>query len=194
MLKQIDGLRAGRCMDGDFGSDKPGGKAHVFPCVQRWHQFFSVGNGTLAPSGSLHVTIPKHIVRTIEKGNRKQEAHLCLGVCGRGGSDDDWPGEVCGKTQEEKDDMMPVRTRYPDDSLVPLKKWKGKQLVTTRCSNVDSVVEFLYVPFIIEDVPATNQTVVDPEENDDDLIDDEDEDDLNDDDDDDEEDDVRGGL
>lgn len=158
MLKQVDGLRAGRCMDGDFGNTKPGGKAHVFPCVQRWHQFFSVGNGTLAPSGSLHATIPKHIVRTIEKGNKKQEAHLCLGLCGRGGTDEDWPGEVCGKTQEEKDDLMPVRTRYPDDTLVPLKKWKGKHLVTTRCSNTDSVVEFLYVPFIIEDADPESET------------------------------------
>jgi hypothetical protein len=75
-----------------------------------------------------------------------------LGLCGRGGTDEDWPEEVCGKTQEEKDDLMPVRTSYPDGSLVPLKKWKGKHLVATRCSNTDSVVEFLYVPFIIEDV------------------------------------------
>jgi len=189
MLKQIDGLRAGRCMDGDFGNDKPGGKAHVFPCVQRWHQFFSVGNGTLAPSGSLHVTIPRHIVRTIEKGDKKQEAHLCLGVCGRGGTEEDWPDEVCGKTQEQKDDFMPVRTRYPDDSLVPLKKWKGKHLVTTRCSNTDSVVEFFYVPFILEDVADTEQPEqnVDEGESNNDLTDGEN---LNDDDDDDDEDDT----
>jgi len=190
MLKQADGLRAGRCMDGDFGNDKPGGKAHVFPCVQRWHQFFSVGNGTLAPSGSLHVTIPKHIVRTIEKGDKKQEAHLCLGACGRGGTDEDWPDEVCGKTQEEKNDMMPISTRYPNGHLVPLKKWKGKHLVTTRCSNLDSVVEFLYVPFIMEDeADANNQTDVGaandtveaveaPDDSDSDLIDSDDEDDT----------------
>lgn len=179
MLKQVDGLRAGRCTDGDFGNDTPGGKAHVFPCIQRWHQFFSVGNGTLAPSGSLHVTIPSHIVRTIEKGDKKQEAHLCVGVCGRGGTEDDWPDEVCGKTQEEKDDMMPVSTRYPDGSLVPLKKWKSKHLVTTRCSNTDSVVEFLYVPFIVDDMIDSNQTK-------DETQDDTDDDDKDDDDDDDE--------
>lgn len=180
MLKQIDGLRAGRCTDGDFGNENPGGKAHVFPCVQRWHQFFSVGNGTLAPSGSLHVTIPKHIVRTIERGktNKTQEAHLCLGVCGRGGNDDDWKDNICGKTQEEKDDMMPISQRYPNGDLVPVKKWKGKHLVTTRCSNTDSVVEFFYVPFITEDVPS-NETTADESsggdgsDNDDDDDDDE---------------------
>ena len=176
MLKQVDGLRAGRCMDGDFGNTKPGGKAHVFPCVQRWHQFWSVGNGTLAPSGSLHVTIPSHIVRTIEKGDKKQESHLCLGLCGRGGTDEDWPAEISGKTQEEKDDMMPIRTRYPDDSLVPLKKWKGKHLVTIPCSNVDSVVEFLYVPFIVEDIPIGSTATEDKDHANDDDDDNDDED------------------
>ncbi len=176
MLKQIDGLRAGRCIDGDFGTDTPGGKSHVFPCVQRWHQFWSVGNGTLAPSGSLHMTMPKHIVKTIQRGGKTQESHLCLGACGRGGTDQDWPDDVCGKTQEEKNDMMPIATTYPDGSLVPLKKWKGKHLVTTRCSNKDSVIEFLYVPFILEDLAASDETADGSSIPDDDLNDDDDDD------------------
>jgi hypothetical protein len=156
MMKQMDGLRAGRCIDGDFGNTKPGGKAHVFPCVQRWHQFFSVGNGTLAPKGSLHVTIPLHIVRNLaENSNHTQDAHLCLGVYGRGDQEEI---ELLNDNDPNKDEeMMPVRARYPDGTLVPLKKWQGKQLVTTRCSNTDAVIEWLYVPYILEDVPDADE-------------------------------------
>jgi hypothetical protein len=155
MMKQMDGIRAGRCIDGDFGNTKPGGKTHVFPCVKRWHQFFSVGNGTFAPSGSLHVTIPLHIVRNLNTSDHKQEAHLCLGVFGRGEQED---FDFSNNNDPNKDEaMMPEKARYPDGTLVPLKKWKGKQLVTTRCSNTDAVIEWLYVPYILEDIPDAGE-------------------------------------
>jgi hypothetical protein len=150
MMKQMDGIRAGRCIDGDFGNTKPGGKAHVFPCVKRWHQFFSVGNGAIAPSGSLHVTIPLHIVRNLNTTDHKQEAHLCLGVFGRG-EQEDFESLSDDKDPNKGEAMMPESARYPDGTLVPLKKWKGKQLVSTRCSNTDAVIEWLYVPYILED-------------------------------------------
>jgi hypothetical protein len=38
MLKQMDGIRAGRCYDGHADSLQPGGPVQVFPCVHQWYQ------------------------------------------------------------------------------------------------------------------------------------------------------------
>jgi hypothetical protein len=35
--------------------------------------------------------------------------------------------------------------------MLPLSHWKDHQLITTRCSNIGAVVEFVVVPFIVED-------------------------------------------
>jgi hypothetical protein len=102
------------------------------------------------------VTIPRHIVRNLaENSNYTQDGHLCLGVYGRGDQEEI---ELLNDNDPNKDEaMMPARARYPDGTLVPLKKWQGKQLVTTRCSNTDAVIEWLYVPYILEDVPDADE-------------------------------------
>ena len=44
MLKQMDGMRAGRCFDGQADSLQPGGETQVFPCWgEKWFQFVAFG-------------------------------------------------------------------------------------------------------------------------------------------------------
>lgn len=149
LIKQKDGLRAGRCLDSESDRLQPGGSMHVYPCVQRWNQFFAFGNGTLAPSGSIHTTVPKHIKQRIESRGRSQESFLCLGVSGRGNITEEPWEEDKGK---ETGDVQPELLNITDTSgLLPLHHWTRKQLVTTPCSNTDAVLTWRYIPFIVED-------------------------------------------
>jgi hypothetical protein len=144
MLKMMEGIRAGRCFDGDSGNSQPGGEVQVFPCVHRWVQFLSVGDGRLAPKGSLFFTIPLHIVRQIHRMGHEQSPHMCLGVWGRGNKDEvDWKDESQAFSQERKEN--------PVDGWKPLSEWEGEELFSTQCSNVGAVVEWIFVPFIVED-------------------------------------------
>ena len=49
--------------------------------------------------------------------------------------------------------------RYPNGRK-SLQLWSGQQLQTTPCSNAGAVIEWYYVPFIVEEYPE------DPEEQD----------------------------
>ena len=62
-LKIGDGPRQGRCMDVDSEHTEPGGHVNIFPCYTKWHQLFSFGNGTIAPRGAIHVSLPLHMAR-----------------------------------------------------------------------------------------------------------------------------------
>ena len=67
---------------------------------------------------------------------------------------------------EDGEDLVPDNL---DDleGLPQLHKWNGMQLVSTQCSNKNAVIEWIYVPFIIEEVAvATNLTEVATEEGD----------------------------
>ena len=146
MITQIDGVRAGRCLDAESAMQaRPGGAALVYPCAKRWHQFFSFGNGDVAPRNAIHTSIPGHIVRELRSdGYPEQEQHLCLGVRGRGDKDeDDWEVDE----DDANEDLV------PDGELneTALRKWIGMQVVSTQCSNKDAVIEWLYVPFIVEE-------------------------------------------
>ena len=164
MFKQLDGLRAGRCVDGESEQLQPGGPLHVFPCVKKWNQFLSVGNGTLAPRGSLHTTIPRHIVARIQSTGYYQESYMCVGVLERGdGDEEEWSEDVTkhGAKAERLDG--PGR-KSNSTELAPLSDWNGEQLVTTKCSNSGAVIEWIYVPFIVEDpLEEEDTTTVDDE-------------------------------
>lgn len=148
MLKQIDGIRAGRCFDGQQDSLQPGGEIQVYPCVQQWFQFVSFGDGEHAPIGSLYSIIPSHVVQQIQNLGHAQSPYMCFGVRGRGTQDElDWADEQ----NEEKDDANEGGT------VLPLSHWKGEQLITTQCSNKDAVIEWVFVPYIVEE--ASNETV-----------------------------------
>ena len=158
LLKQVDGLRKGRCTDIESERLKPGGPIHVFPCVHRWNQFVSFGDGEVTPKGSIHANVPLHIMDRIKSKGRSQDPYMCFAVSGRGEPDfDDWEEDA----KIEKHAMDDEETLVPDQEDIdaakksggklPLKLWAGKQLISTPCSNADAVIEWVYVPYIIEE-------------------------------------------
>ena len=152
LLTQLDGLRAGRCLDSESDRLQPGGKVHVYPCIHRWNQFFSIGNGFPTPRGSIHTNVPKHIKKRIESRGKTQELYLCLGVEGRGEvKEDDWEVDR-GKSIRHDLEVLPNATNEQHDSaeIEQLNDWSGKQLVAIPCSNDDAVIEWLFIPYIVE--------------------------------------------
>jgi hypothetical protein len=89
----MDGIRRGRCLDGESMDNQPGGPVHVYPCTKRWNQFLSFGNGKDVPANSIFTTIPLHTRNRIAETGREQTPYMCLGVARRGKLDeDDWFG------------------------------------------------------------------------------------------------------
>lgn len=165
-LTQVDGIRHGRCLDAHSSGIEPGGKARVFPCVKRWPQYVSFGNGDLAPKGSMHINVPEHIVRRIRASrpdDPPQESFLCLGVLWRGDKDEEHlvrldeeeTDDVDGDIQEEEIEYTP--DDYDEHGTLKLDHYKGDDIVATQCSNVDAVIEWVFVPFIEEDEAGTLQ-------------------------------------
>ena len=79
MIKQLGGLRSGRCLDIQGDRVEPGGQMQVYPCLKKWHQIFGFGNEENAPNASIHASIPTHISRTINEKGKDQAPHLCIG-------------------------------------------------------------------------------------------------------------------
>jgi hypothetical protein len=182
MIRMMDGIRTGRCLDGDSLDSQPGGPVHVFPCTKRWNQFFSFGNGKEVPKMAIHTNVPLHTRKRIAETGRAQEPYMCLGVPGRGKMDEeDWLGvrgeenendssnleEVGGTEAIDKDSFSLEEDDSSSDEtgpteLSPLSEWERKQLIATRCSNTDALIEWLVVPFIMEDY-VTSDTGIDEE-------------------------------
>jgi hypothetical protein len=165
MLTQMDGIRAGRCLDGHSSNIEPGGLVRVFPCVKRWPQFVSFGNGDLAPKGSMHTNVPQHIVDRIRESHPEdptQEAYLCLGVLRRGDNDEEhlYKAEAetnkDANTEEAEVDREYGEDDYDENGVLKLDHFRGDKIVATRCSNFGAVIEWLFVPFIVEDEEATD--------------------------------------
>jgi hypothetical protein len=151
LLKQMDGIRAGRCLDVDSRSLQPGGATQVFPCINKWYQFVSFGDGTLAPQGSIYSTIPSHIVKQIQNLGHDHIPYMCLGVYGRGVDDEyDW--------EEEDSDLEKNGIKENDDTerpaWAPLSKFQEQNIIATQCANAGAVIEWLFVPFIVENETA----------------------------------------
>ena len=139
MLKQMDGIRAGRCFDGDTGNDFPGGETLVFPCVHRWGQFLSVGDGSVAPKGSLFFHIPAYIIRMLARNGREQHDYMCLSV---------------GAVSEGESD--PVERK----SSRPLSEWVDHPIVSIPCTDIENVIEWVFVPYIVDDPPVAEDNEV----------------------------------
>lgn len=157
MITQVDGARAGRCIDGESHRVQPGGgEVQVFPCTKRWHQFFSFGDGKLAPVGTLLMTLPRQMLKRIHDSGREQEAQLCIGVRGRGSLDEEgWDIDEASGEYESLSNKSARRSNNSDmeanGTFLPLRDWEGEQLVATRCSNVGGYIEWLFVPYIVEE-------------------------------------------
>jgi len=181
IIRMMDGLRTGRCLDGESLDAQPGGPVHVYPCTKQWNQFLSFGNGVEAPKMAIHTNVPLHTRRRIAETGREQEPYMCLGVPGRGKLDEeDWLGvrtleeeeyeessddeesDLEGKIDEidrdkfslDDDGEASEHVEIDVDGLPSLLEWEGQQLIATRCSNAGAVIEWVVVPFIVEDLPA----------------------------------------
>jgi hypothetical protein len=155
----MDGLRVGRCFDGDSEGTQPGGPTQVFPCIHRWYQFLSFGDGTLTPKGSMYTTVPSHIVRQIRNLGHEQNKHMCLGVLQRGDHDevdweeDDEAADDSANVDKIEEGDTTMKGEDEDDELVELAEWVNEEVVTTQCSNTGAIIEWLFIPFIDEDIP-----------------------------------------
>lgn len=151
-IKIGDGPRMGRCLDVESDRTEPGGELNIFPCQTKWHQLFSFGNGTIAPRGAIHASLPLHIARQLKKKGKDVHQHLCLGVMGRGDADES--GWIEDEAEDEDEEPYPWEhedvERYPNGRK-SLQLWKGEQLQTTPCSNIGGVIEWYFVPFIVEE-------------------------------------------
>lgn len=160
-IKIGDGARMGRCMDVESETFTPGGKLNIFPCYTKWHQLFSFGNGTIAPRGAIHSSLPLHMARQLQKKDDKNQVHqhLCIGVVGRGDLEETWV-EWDSEDEEHWDpweyDQHDV-DRY-DNGRKSLQLWSGQHLQTTPCSNKGGVLEFYFVPFIVEEYDDEEST------------------------------------
>ncbi len=155
-IKIGDGPRRGRCLDVQSEVTRPGGLLNVYPCTTKWYQLFSFGNGTIAPRGGIHASLPLHMARQQETKEKEVHQHLCLGVVGRGNAN-----ESAWIADDESEDWDPWEyddvDRYPNGRKT-LQLWHGQQLQTTPCSNEGGVIEWLYVPFIVEKYDNENET------------------------------------
>jgi len=128
----------------------------VYPCMKKWHQMFGFGNGTFAPTGSIHGSIPANVLKTIRSKGKEQAPHLCFGASGKGEKRYEAWSEDKNKIDLNAIDFAPTDEQLNKfrmkGKIPPLRLWEDKYLVTIPCSDANAVVEFLFVPFIDEQV------------------------------------------
>lgn len=179
IITMMDGLRKGRCLDGESLDNQPGGPANAFPCTKRWSQYISFGNGIDVPAGTIHTVVPTYTQMRINATGREQEPYMCLGVARRGELDEeDWfdKREAFFEDYEDLDnDLEEVEAQF-EGEYPPLVYWLGRQLMMTRCSNEGAVVEWTFVPFIeegdeegVESAGSNSETTVDESSEDEEL-------------------------
>jgi hypothetical protein len=83
---------------------------------------------------------------------------MCLGVAFRGKLDEeDWFGErkeyFEGYDIDHRDPsaIAPGEVKKDNEEYRHLMYWLGEHLMATRCSNEGAVIEWILVPFIVED-------------------------------------------
>lgn len=153
MIKQLGGLRNGRCIDIATERVEPGGMLQVYPCMVKFHHMFSFGDGIVAPKGSIFASVPKHIVAALENKGKEQYPYLCIGAMGRSTTEYTPWKEDEDRENYNTADYIPERASelIKNNRLPALRLWKDKQMVTIPCRDEDAVVKFVFVPFIIED-------------------------------------------
>ena len=128
----------------------------VFPCMNKWHQMFGFGNeGSGSGSGSIHSSIPRNVLNTILHKGKEQAPRLCFGVSRRGGTEYVSWEEDKDRADLNANDFVPMMSELEpylkEGKVPPLDLWKDKFLVTVPCSDMDAVVEFVFVPFVEEE-------------------------------------------
>ncbi len=154
MIKQLGGPRRGRCIDVEGERVEPGGQLQVYPCMNQWHQMFGFGNGEVARNSTIFGSVPRHIIHALSYKGKDQPPYLCFGVVGRGKTEySPWKED---KNRQHFDTVdfvsnqaKKIRQRGGELHL-PVRLWKNKQLVTVPCTDDSAVIDFLFVPFIVE--------------------------------------------
>jgi hypothetical protein len=162
MIKQLGGARNGRCIDIEGERVEPGGQIQVFPCFTKWHQMFTFGDGKVARNASIFGSVPMHIINALKYKGKDQAPYLCFGVVGRSKIEYTPWAEDGDKEQLDTVDFVPKileKIARQGDRVLPVRLWKGKQLVTVPCSNDDAIIEFVFVPFIVEDEDPTTEEI-----------------------------------
>lgn len=128
----------------------------MFPCVNKWFQFISFGDGSVAPKGSIYSTIPSHIVKQIHNLGHEHISNMCLGVYGRGHND-----EVEWDEQEDSEHKTDANNGTGDGEHIgwkPLSAFHNQHVITTQCNNKGAIIEWLFVPFIVEETPLNEDS------------------------------------
>lgn len=153
MIKQLGGIRNGRCIDIMGERVEPGGIIQMYPCQTKFHNLFSFGDDIIAPKGSIFATVPNHIVKALKYKGKEQYPYLCLGAMGRSKIEYTPWEEDKNKERYNTVDFVPEKAKkaHMEGRKPSLRLWKDKQLVTIPCNDEDAVVTFVVVPFIVED-------------------------------------------
>lgn len=70
---------------------------------------------------------------------------MCLGIAGRGNADEvDWDGENNSQRASRVESIG-------NDGWGNLSEWNGNGILSTQCTNAGAVIEWLFVPFIVEE-------------------------------------------
>ncbi|KAL7566842.1 hypothetical protein ACA910_021341 [Epithemia clementina (nom. ined.)] len=146
MLKQIDGVRSGRCFDGETGGGER--ETHVFPCIRNtWGQLLSVGNGQGAPQDSLFFHVPQQRQAYMEEHGGVYHPTMCLGV-----------RSVAHEDDENHELQRIMRNSSVSNTANDDHK---NNIVAIPCSSSNSdaavVLEFYFVPFIVEEENALTE-------------------------------------
>jgi hypothetical protein len=95
---------------------------------------------------------------------------MCLGVAFRGDKDEeDWFGERQEYFEEydiehrDPSQIEPDEQKKEGEKYRSLVYWYGEHLMATRCSNEGAVIEWVVVPFIVEDDESQQDGEVTPQ-------------------------------
>ena len=167
LIKKLGSPRADYCIDIQGERLEPGGQMQVFPCMSKWHQMFGFGDEKVGRTGSIHGSIPRNVLNTILHKGIEQAPHLCFGASRRGGYSYGTWSEDEDKVNLNADDFIPkmreLKPYVKKGEVPPLSLWRDKFLVTVPCSDRNAVIEFVFVPFVVEGPDQTDSDHVDAE-------------------------------
>lgn len=95
------------------------------------------------------------VVLQIRNLGHEQFPYMCFGVYGRGDKDEeDWDAD-------ENDSKKAAGAKKDGNSSSHLSEWADDHVVTTQCTNDGAIIEWLFVPFIVENVTQNETELLD---------------------------------
>jgi hypothetical protein len=85
---------------------------------------------------------------------------MCLGVLERGNEDEpDWNDERYTEIRQERAALKADPNHFADQDWEPLSYWNEAKIVTTQCTNLGAVIEWVFIPFIDEETETDIEIV-----------------------------------